>query len=75
MKFRLLEHPDSKSRPENRKKRVIKAQSKNVSYTASSQAINSSERNQCLDYYIGVASHKDGETKVYTVPVSCPYQF
>ena len=29
-----------------------------------------------MDYYIGVISNKDeGNQKIYTMPVSCPYQF
>ena len=75
MNFRLLENPDSKEKPESKKKRVIKANGKNVKYTASSFGMNVADRNQCLDYYVGVISNKDDVSKVYTMQVACPYQF
>lgn len=75
MQFSMYEHPDSVNRPNNKKKRVIKARAKNISYTASSIAQNVAERNQCMDYYIGVVSTKDDNSKIYTLPVNCPYQF
>lgn len=75
MEFKLYEHPDSKDKPNKKKKRVLKAESKNIRYTATSNGINVAERNQGLDYYIGVVSHKDDTTKIYTMPVDFPFQF
>lgn len=71
----MYEHPDSKNRVAKRKRRVLKAESKNIRYTATSNSLNVAERNQGLDYYIGVISGKDDTTKVYTMPVDFPYQF
>ena len=75
IEFRMFEHPDSKNRSEKKKKRVLKAQSKNIKYVASSNGPNTSERNQAMDFYVGVLSDKDGASKVYTMPITCPYQF
>lgn len=71
----MLEHPDSQNKPEKKKKRVLKAESKNVRYTASSTSLNASDRNQGMDFYIGVVSQKEEATRIYTMPLSCPFQF
>lgn len=75
MEFRMYEHPDSKNRQMKKKKRVLKAESKNIKYIATSNGMNVADRNQGMDYYLGVVSHKDDNTKVYTMPVDFPYQF
>jgi hypothetical protein len=74
MKFSIYEHPSSAKSGSSKKKRVVKARGKNISYTASSTSIASSTRNQCMDYYIGVQSKKNDGT-IYTMPVAVPFQF
>lgn len=69
----MYEHPDSITRSVKKKKRVLKAESKNIEYTASTTSRNASDRNQGMDYYIGVVSGKDDATRVYTMPINCPY--
>jgi len=74
IKFTMYEHPSSAAQNASKKKRVIKARGKNISYTASSTALNASNKHQCLDYYVGVVSSKN-DGQVYTMPVSTPFQF
>ena len=55
-------------------KRVIKAERKNVVYTASNFTQNVNERDQGCDYYIGVISSKSDE-KLHLMKIQAPYQF
>ena len=67
MRFTIYQQ-DLKSEFQSKNKRVIKSSRKNVNYTASNFAHNVAEKDQSLDYYLGVISDKhDG--KVFMVPV------
>jgi hypothetical protein len=67
MKFNIFQQ-EKKSEFQTKNRRVIKAERKNIKYTAENFG-----SHDLQDYYLGVISSKH-EGKVYMVPVS-PYQF
>ena len=73
MQFQIYQQ-EKTQKYQKKNKRVIKANRKNVAYTATNFAQNVNEREQGCDYYLGVISSKNPE-KLHMVQVQTPYQF
>lgn len=73
--FTIYQHESSSHANASKKKRVIKARNKNIQYIASTTGHSVVDRNQGMDYYLGVISQKNDQQIVYTVPVTTKFQF
>ena len=73
--FTVYQHQSTANQNASKKKRVIKARSKNIQYIASSTGLSVVDRNQGMDYYLGVVSSKNDKQTVYTIPVGAKFQF